>query len=173
MAYRSVEVANEFLRLPGALGHLTQMQLQKLSYIAHGWNWAINGSPLISEKIEAWDYGPVYPELYQHTRYFGKSPVSRLIAPGDDDASRFFLSPPELRQTPYHADLNDRERQVVHHVWNRYGHLSAMRLSELTHQRGTPWFNAYTNRGRNASIDERQVREHYEQLAERAQSTAA
>ena len=30
MTHRAVEIANEFLRLPGASGRLTQMHLQKL-----------------------------------------------------------------------------------------------------------------------------------------------
>jgi uncharacterized phage-associated protein len=171
MPYRSVEIANEFLRLPGAQGKLTQMQLQKLAYLANGWNLAINGEPLISEPVEAWDYGPVYRDLYDHTKFFGKAPLPRLITAADDEAARFFMSGPA--PSAYEAPLTERERAVVSHVARRYGSLSGAQLSAMTHQRGTPWFETYTKSGRSQLIPIDLIKAHYDQLAERAQQAAA
>jgi uncharacterized phage-associated protein len=168
MPHRSVAIANEFLKLPGARETLTQMQLQKLAYIAHGWNWAVSGEPLIAEPVEAWAYGPVYRALYEHTKFYGKEPVGRLISPDDHEMARFFLDRKADRRPPYKADLTDRERQVIRHVWNRYGKLNAIQLSQLTHQRGTPWFETFTNRGRDGVIAEALIRTHYQLLAEEA-----
>lgn len=165
MTHRAVEIANEFLCIPGAAGRLTQMHLQKLTYIAHGWNWAINGEPLVSDDIEAWSFGPVVRDLYEHTKFFGSQPIDRPITPDDSQVARFFGKTGNA--APYTAKLTDRERQVIRQVWERYGRLSAIRLSELTHQPGTPWFQAF-QRGRNAQIDEEAIRLHYDALAERA-----
>lgn len=165
MPYRAVEIANEFLRLPGAAAQLTQMHLQKLAYIAHGWNWAINDAPLIVDDIEAWSFGPVVRDLYEHTKFFGSQPIGRLITPDDNKVGRFFGGTGEA--TPYSAELAPREREIISQVWARYGGLSAIRLSELTHQPGTPWFQAF-QRGRNTQIDERAIRAHYDALADRA-----
>ena len=165
MAHRAVEIANEFLRLPGAAGRLTQMHLQKLTYIAHGWNWAVNNEPLISDDIEAWSFGPVVRDLYDHTKFFGSQPIDRLITPDDSQVARFFGGTGEA--PAYRAPLTDREREVIRQVWDRYGKLSAIRLSELTHQPGTPWFQAFQH-GRNATIDEEAIRAHYNALADRA-----
>lgn len=173
MPYRSVEIANEFLRQPGALGSLTQMQLQKLAYLANGWNWAINGDRLIEDPVEAWDFGPVYRELYDHTKFFGKQPLTRMVTAEDSQAARVFGWRSDERAQPYVAHLNDRERAVVANVWNRYGRLGGAQLSALTHQRGTPWFNAYSTTGKNAVIDQAAIRQHYDELAQRAQQTAA
>src|ERR1700755_230202 len=95
MPYLSMAVANEFLKRPSALGVLTQMQLQKLTYIAHGWNLALNGARLVADDLKAWDYGQVFPWLYDHAKYFGKEPINRLIAQNDDDRVSFFIGNPQ------------------------------------------------------------------------------
>lgn len=168
MPHRAVAIANAFLRLPSAAETITQMQLQKLVYIAHGWNLAINDDSLVAEQPEAWTYGPVYRDLYDHTKFFGKSPIGREIRPADRDMAKFFLGDDDNSDQPYRAPLSDRERAVIENVWKRYGALSAIRLSELTHQRGTPWFQTFTTRGRNTAIENELIKPHYDALAARA-----
>jgi len=168
MPHRSVAIANEFLKMPGALETVTQMQLQKLVYLAHGWNLVVNECRLVSDPIEAWTYGPVFRDLYDHTKFFGKEPIGRLITPDDSEAVRVFSKFLRNRQPPYQANVTDREKQVIQHVWNRYGALDAIRLSQLTHQRGTPWFDTFTQKGRDSVISDEIIRPHYVQLAERA-----
>jgi uncharacterized phage-associated protein len=166
MSHRAVAIANEFLRQPGACEQLTQMQLQKLTYFAHGWNWALNGAPLTGDQIEAWTFGPVYRDLYDHTKFFGKEPVGRLITPDDSEVARFF-GDKKGAASPYSADLTEREKQIIGRVWRRYGGLGGVALSRLTHQPGTPWFEAY-KRGKNSAIDQDAIRQHYTEIAARA-----
>lgn len=169
MPHPAVSIANEFLRLASPSGGLTQMALQKLTYFAHGWNWAINGEPLVNEKPQAWNFGPVYRELYDHTKFFGKKPIDRPITPSDNEIARFF-SADRKNDSPYSANLSDREKQVIKHVWQRYGSLGAIRLSELTHQPGTPWFNTFRSDRKNAVIEDELIKDHYDVLASRAQA---
>jgi uncharacterized phage-associated protein len=62
-------VADEILKIAKRKGlHITPMQLLKLVYIAHGWSLAILGRDLFPDRIEAWKYGPVIPDLYRATR---------------------------------------------------------------------------------------------------------
>lgn len=173
MPYRSVEIANAFLRQPGAAGALTQMQMQKLAYLANGWNWALNGEQLITEPVEAWDYGPVYRDLYDHTRFFGKNPIGRPITAEDSEAARVFGVRSNNPPAPYAAPLTPREEEIVRHVWRRYGRMSGAQLSSLTHQRGTPWSNAYFGRGKSAVIDQQDIHRHYDELAARAETNVA
>jgi len=172
MAYRSLEIANELLNQPGAVGHLTQMQLQKLVYLANGWNWAINGEQLVADPVEAWDYGPVYRDLYDHTRFRGKEPLDRPISDSDSEAVRAFGFRGSS-SAPYRASLTDREKAVISHVWRRYGSLSGAQLSSMTHQRGTPWFATYAKGRRSATIPQDLIQRHYDDLADRAQASAA
>lgn len=172
MAYRAVEIANEFLRQPGALGQLTQMQLQKLAYFANGWNWARNGEQLIGDTAEAWDYGPVYRDLYEHTKYFGKDPLHALIKPEDSEAAHVF-GVARGRSAPFGATLSEAENAVVADVWKRYGGMSASQLSALTHELRAPWFDAYRKHGRSAPIGQDSIKRYFDELAQRAQHNAA
>lgn len=163
MTSSAMALANEFLKMPGALGRLTQMHLQKLVYISHGWSLALRDVALTSDEIEAWDYGPVFPDLYDHTKFNGKSPLMRLIKPSDGNPFSFWDG--EVDDDPYEADLSSVESDVLKHVWRKYGRLSAFKLSDLTHKRNTPWHWAYHNGGRRAPIDNEHIKDHYRKLA--------
>jgi uncharacterized phage-associated protein len=167
MAYPSTAIANEFLRLAGEPPCVTQMQLQKLVYIAHGWNLAINGEPLASDAVKSWKYGPVFPFLYEHAKYFGASPIPRFITPLDNNGVAFFFDGAK-DAPPYNAQFSDNERDVIRRVWERYGKYSAFKLSDMTHRPGTPWFETYFNDGPNNVIPNERIGNHYKELAARA-----
>ena len=50
---------------------LTHMQLQKLLYYAQGYSLGMTGEPLFEEAIEAWQHGPVVPNVYNAYRQCG------------------------------------------------------------------------------------------------------
>ncbi len=147
--YDARAIANEFLKLSDGKP-INQMWLQKLVYIANGWNLAINDAPLFDDRIEAWDGGPVIRVLWNHLRDLGRNGKNRLLGKHDG--------------TPYNADLSQSEKAVIEHVWKRYGGYSGMELSDLTHQEGTPWSNAYFGRGRNSALDQDDIKQHFTEL---------
>tara|TARA_R110002020_G_scaffold343819_6_gene558207 strand:- start:2367 stop:2876 length:510 start_codon:yes stop_codon:yes gene_type:complete len=161
--YPAPAVANAFLERHGGMGRFTQMQLQKLTYFAHGWNLAVNGEPLVNEEFQAWDYGPVVPDLYDHTRFFGREPIRRPITDKDSNKVEFFLNQGRSG-TPYRANLSAAELDVLNRVVARYGALDAFKMSELTHQPGTPWHRFY-ERGANRTIPNAVIADHYRELA--------
>ena len=161
---RAVAIANEFLsRANGAA--LTQMQLQKLVYFAHGWSLGLTGMALTEEEPQAWDYGPVYPDLYDHTKYFGSRPIGRLITPDDDEAARFFTKQSSGRP-PYKAHLSAQDSSIIDSVWSRYGRAPGSILSAMTHRPKTPWSVTYEQGvGKNRTITNRLIEDHYRELA--------
>ncbi|MEO1330222.1 MAG: type II toxin-antitoxin system antitoxin SocA domain-containing protein [Pseudomonadota bacterium] len=165
MSQLSVAIANEFLKQPGALGSVTQMQIQKLVYIAHGWSLALTGEPLVSDPVKAWDYGPVFPYLYDHTKFNGREPMKRLIHPSDDNPFIFFG---EEEDTPYQCELNENQSRIIELVWSRYGKLGAYKLSDLTHKVGTPWHQVFYKLGKGGSISNEIIADHYKRLANAA-----
>lgn len=124
-------VANEFLDM-GDLSStaLTNMALQKLVYLAHGWRLVTTGMPLATNQFEAWEMGPVVRSLYDALRTYGDRPV--------DDRARWFNAL-ENRVEVARSPLMDEERIFLAQIFDKYGHLSAFQLSRLTHAPGGPW----------------------------------
>ena len=61
----STLVARTFVDAAREAGkRFTPLQLQKLVFLAHGWAFPLLGRQLVDERVEAWLYGPVFPELY-------------------------------------------------------------------------------------------------------------
>lgn len=58
---------------------LTNLALQKLTYIAHMLHLGIYNKPLVFGSFEAWDLGPVHPQLYQAVKQFGSKHVSENV----------------------------------------------------------------------------------------------
>lgn len=59
---------------------VTNLALQKILYLAHMYHLGCHsGAPLIFEDFEAWNYGPVVPELYRRMKPFGASKVGNVF----------------------------------------------------------------------------------------------
>lgn len=147
--YSARSIANEFLKRNG--GPMEQMKLQKLVYIANGWNLAINRSPLVSDRFEAWDGGPVVRTIWNHFKALGFN-----IAP-------YYLGDRGGKADT--ADLSSSEVSVLDHVWSKYSQYSGFDLSEMTHQPGTPWSNTYFGQGRNHALSQSDIQQHFVELA--------
>ncbi len=156
--YNAITVADEILRLAKKAGKfLTPLQLMKLVYISHGWSLAIRNVDLFPDRIEAWKYGPVIPDLYQATKHFGRNaiPFSAI----DDEK-------------PHSVD--DATLNFLGEVFKQYGHLTGIQLSNLTHKSGTPWSQVYEEGIYGIEIPDDLIRNHYLSLLnERKQSTPA
>jgi uncharacterized phage-associated protein len=168
--YRVEAIANEFIERAKKEGRtLTNMQLQKLPYIAHGWALALLDEPLIADTPAAWDYGPVYRRLYNALRKYGSGDVTDLIHQNDWTPFPGLLTP---KGEPVRAKLSKREEELIDVVWNSYKDLSAFHLSSLTHQADSPWTLARAQ-GQNAPISNEMIKAHFVELAKRQQANAA
>lgn len=157
MPGHSTQIANEFLRRAEKEGiELTHMQLQKLVYLAHGWTLAVLDQPLVSDSAEAWDYGPVFRDLYRSLRRYGPKPVTHLIRQKD-----LIPFPFEDRNEVVSAEFSDPEKAVIDEVFRVYGRLPAFKLSALTHESDTPWAEVYGRHGKNAPISNQAIKNYF------------
>ena len=159
--YPSKAVANwwidRFSRSGGR--RLTQLQLNKLVYIAHGWHLAMDerSDGLIAETIVAWKHGPVVPSLRDEFREFGSRPITSPASDwiGGDDV---FI--PKLAD----YDVQSWEKRALEWVYDRYGHMSGPQLITVTHRNGSPWWEVTrggVDIGRNGPIPNDMIREYY------------
>jgi|SRR5476649_1234117 len=144
MSKDSRAVAQRILEECRAAGDpaVTPMQLLKLVYIAHGYMLAKHGVPLLRESVQAWQYGPVVPILYQAVRDFRAMPVDAV--PG----APFELFSPD-------------EQAIIAEVAQTYGKVDGVTLSAATHQPGTPWTVTWNNHGQNAEISNDMIEAFY------------
>jgi uncharacterized phage-associated protein len=164
--YTAKQVANWFLERAWSAGTaINPMKLQKLVYFAHGWSLGVRDKPLIDELVQAWDYGPVVPSLYHEFKEFGAQSISRHASHYDPARGSFVIEniPPEDHEA----------RVMLEWIWERYGKYSSWQLSNLTHEDGTPWRKAreaaaaaYGYVPRNLTIDQNDIRTHFQQLFE-------
>jgi uncharacterized phage-associated protein len=158
MGTSALAVANEFIRLAAEDGRtLTPLQLIKLVYIAHGWMLGLYHRPLINDRIEAWKYGPVIPRLYRELKKYGAGSV-----PGKISEGRFSSTSP----------LDEHERDLIRQVYNIYGKRTGVQLSQITHERGTPWDTTWEPDLMGVPISNDLIEEHYRRLADERNSAS-
>lgn len=147
MAHPATQVARYIMEIAHADSRpLTPLELMKLTYISHGWSLCLRDKALVSDRAEAWQYGPVYPDLYRSLKDFRASPV-QSVKPG---GAELFGA----------GELSAEEKGLINSVYTAYKSLNGVQLSALTHQPGTPWDKAWS-RGRNAVIDDREIKAHF------------
>jgi len=160
MAHDARAVANFILDYAETQGRrLTDMALLKILYFAHGWHLAQTGSPLIRNEFEAWKHGPVVRVVYECFRDHGEDPINSR-------ATRF--EPQTGRREIVGYSFSDFESALIKDIFDAYGSLGALRLSDLTHEPGSPWdmiWNAPDGRVTlGMRIPNAAIREHFVEL---------
>jgi uncharacterized phage-associated protein len=100
----------------------------------------VYGRPLISQRIEAWDYGPVISDLYQAFKRYGNLPITEPAHTAQMIGSVFRVTVPQI---PKHQDPG--VASLIGKVWATYKHFTAIQLSNMTHTPGSPWSTAREN----------------------------
>ena len=167
MPYPSKSIANYFLDLARAAGDsISPMKLQKLVYYAHGWYVGNTGNPLIDESVQAWQYGPVIPSLYQEFKRFGAGKI---------EAKATDFDPAECDFTEVSIPDDPNLRRFLDSVWTNYGKFTGARLSEMTHAADGPWdITRRESKGvRNTEIPLARIAEHFAKAVQEAKARSA
>ena len=155
MKHDARSVANEIIRHAQDDGKsVTHLQVQKLVYYCHAWMLGLYGEPLLKQPVEAWEYGPVIRDLLVSLRQYGRGPVTQMIDYPAERGERF----------------DERQEDMIRQVWEKYGHLSGGRLSEMTHRVGSPWYRVwhrawFSRWAKSPTIPNERIREYYARIA--------
>jgi uncharacterized phage-associated protein len=100
---------------------VTNLKLQKLLYFAQAYYLAKLNRPLFSNRIEAWKYGPVVPDVYREYKNYNSKPII------------------ELKET---SGISQEDKKMLQNIWETFGGYSAGRLVDISHAH-SPWKEAY------------------------------
>ena len=147
MAVPVLDAANHLCKKSGWT--LTQIELQKLLYLAHMIYLGNRGKPLVQGDFEAWEFGPVHPVLYKAVRIYGSSTITRI----------------GRNRNPL---PQGSERATLDAVYDKFGLVSASRLIRITHWRGGAWAKNYIPGATGVVIPKQDILEEFEKLKKSA-----
>ena len=117
MQYNSIEVASYIVHLCTKLGYeYNNTKIQKLLYCCYGAILVVCKERLCDEYPRAWQYGPVFPRVFNHIQ--------------------------KCKPLPSYQDVDnapDKVKNLLSKVVTEFGKYSASSLSNWTHQKGSPW----------------------------------
>lgn len=112
---------------------ITNLKLNKLVYYSYVESLRKLGRPLFDDTIEAWQYGPVEPAVYQAFSSYGRNPIQATSGP---------------------AELDAASEQIVRCVMGKLGSLSAFDLVTMSHKPDGAWASVYSSEKDNAITPE-------------------
>lgn len=133
-------IANLILEVAIGTGRsASNLTINKIAYFAHGSYLARYGRPLIDAKIEAWEYGPVFREIYHEFKRCKDRPVDFYARELNYDTFE-----PEVAKWSLAHDEEAFLRQLI----DSYLKMSAGYLVRLSHLEDGPWDQAWNYEGR-------------------------
>lgn len=102
---------------------ISNLKLQKILYFIQAEFLVVTDSPCFQETIEAWDFGPVVPEVYYEYRMYGSASI-----PCEDYNEQFMINPNDI--------------EMINGIIDECAQFSAYQLVNITHKQD-PWINAY------------------------------
>lgn len=102
---------------------VSNLKLQKILYFIQAEFLVEKNTPCFSEKIEAWTFGPVIPEVYQQYKIFGNAHIPCVDVQDD-------------------FEISEQDKASIDNMIDECSKFTASQLREITH-RQTPWKKAY------------------------------
>ena len=106
---------------------ISNLKLQKILYFVQAEFLVSKDKECFIENIEAWDFGPVVPEVYHRYKVYGGTNIPVL---NDDDFCPF----------------NKFDKKIADEIIDECSKYSASALVDITH-RQSPWVTAYHRPG--------------------------
>jgi uncharacterized phage-associated protein len=154
-------VANIMLDMAERSGRpLTIMQLLKVLFFAHAVSLVVRDQPLMEDRAQAWQYGPVFPRVYRAFGNAGRLPIQNRAI--DKKTGKPFSTP-----------LSVETIDIMKIALDKFGNLSAFKLSDISHAPGSPWDVTFREAGVYSEIPNKLIRDFYSEAAEIQSAPAA
>lgn len=107
---------------------VSNLRLQKLLYFIQAQFLVYASSACFSEKIEAWDFGPVVPIVYQKYKIYGSASIPSAISRSEIES------------------IGENDRSMIDGILELASNYSTSALVQITHQQ-KPWLDAHNRYG--------------------------
>lgn len=124
---------------------LSNLEMQKIAYIAEMIHLGRTGVPLIWEDWQAWDYGPVQPDLYHKAKVYGNSSVRDIFSAAP-------LSPATS------------EYRAIQDAYDSMQKMTPGQMVAVTHRPGGAWATHYRPNRRGVGIPKHDIKAEYATL---------
>jgi len=124
-------------------GKVSNLSMQKLLYLSHMLELGASRGPLVSRPFEAWDYGPVEPDLYHRLKAYGRTNVPDI----------FYANP---------YGIEDPEFSSISEVVEQLGGASPAKLVAITHWEEGAWSSHYLPSMRGSIIPDADILREYQ-----------
>lgn len=113
---------------------ITNLSLNKIAYFLHGSFLGKFDIPLVDAKIEAWQFGPVFREIYHQFKKNGDQPISGRAQILNVETGEYEICPYDIEQNEY---------VFLRSVAHTYLTMRPSALVQLSHVRDGPWHKAW------------------------------
>ncbi|UDF29549.1 UNVERIFIED_ORG: DUF4065 domain-containing protein [Roseateles sp. XES5] len=135
---------------------VSNLHINKIVYFLHTDFLVAFSRPLVSAKIEAWTYGPVFRELYREFKQFGDAPIVGRARYLDPDTG-------QKRRAEWH--FTREEEEFLREHARKYASMSPSALVAQSHVEGGPWdqtWNHETKTNASMKISDEAIKSWYE-----------
>ena len=147
-------------------GNLTPLQILKMTYLSHGYTLVITNEPLISDKVEAWKYGPVIPTVYDALSLYGSVQVDSLHYCCTPLSSTDKIK----ERIEYLGErFGEEEKEVIDCIVELYKDWTGGQLITLMHRNDTPWSQHYVKGSVGVEIPDESTKKYYKRLVDERQ----
>ena len=130
MYYRAIDIARYVVTYCTKIGKpISNLQLQKILYFVQ-LNFIVNyGEVAFEDDMEAWQHGPVIPEVYQEFMY---------------DGNKILRNYPNVENR-----ICGQDKDLIDMIVEQSIKLDPWQLVEISHKKDSPWYKVYKKGERN------------------------
>ncbi len=122
---------------------ISNLKLQKILYFVQAEFLVVKDQPCFAERIEAWDFGPVVPDIYHRYKIYGSANIPFVL---QNDTFPF----------------STEDQKLIDGIIDECSKYAASTLVEITHNQ-SPWKDAYRPYC-NATISNESIKSYFKEV---------
>lgn len=152
--YSALDIATYVINKSYEEGYpISNLKLQKILYFIQGYTLSIKDEACFSDRIEAWNYGPVVPNVYKKFKIFGANNIPSIGRIENDEV---------IDESNKNIDIQDKI--IIDAVLKLLRKYSAGALVDITHKQA-PWKDAIA-KGNNSEITKESICQFFKEKCE-------